>query len=176
MTDPDGLKLLTHLNSIDYGIIGIITLSVLISVIRGFVREALSLITWITAIGAAVMFTSQGADWLVGRVDSQSLRLMISFAVIFLGVLLLGSLFSYVIGLAVKKTGLSGADRLIGLAFGLLRGMLIVTVAIIGIGFSSFSQQTLWTSSALIPQFETMTQWGITLLPTLIGKNVESME
>lgn len=166
----DWVSPLFQMNLVDYAILGVIGLSVIISLIRGFVREAFSLLTWGAALWASVMLTEKGAELLSGQVGNHSLRLMMSFGILFLGVLIIGALCSYLIGLLVKKSGLSGADRLIGLVFGLLRGTLVVTMAIIATGFTPLAQKPLWENSVLIPGFRFLVDLGTGYLPEKLGK------
>lgn len=167
--DQQWMALLTNLNMVDFAIIGIILLSVIISVIRGFVREALSLVTWVLALWVAFTFTDQGAALLVGRVDGHSVQLIISFVVLFLTVLIIGSLISYLVTTMVKKTGLSGTDRIVGAFFGILRGALIVTFAIIAIDFTAYGKATLWQASIVVPHFQGLVDWLQHLMPEVFN-------
>lgn len=163
---------LTNLNVTDYVIIGVIALSIIISLIRGFVREALSLVTWIAALWLGFTFTSTGADLLVNHVENHSMQLVISFAVIFLGTLLLGMLLSFVVSSMVKVTGLGSTDRIVGMVFGLFRGLLIVVATIIIFSITSLAEMPAWKNSVLVPQFHELTLWTEHQLPVDVQKFV----
>ncbi|CAJ0992093.1 colicin V production protein [Pantoea sp. Nvir] len=144
---------------IDYVIIAVVSFSVLISFIRGFVCEVLSLITW----GCAFFITSHYynclAPWFIGF-DDPFVRNSVSIAVLFVGTLIIGAMVSYIIGSLVEKTGLSGTDRVLGICFGALRGVLIVSVALFFLHtFTGFSKSADWQQSQLIPRFSYIMRW-----------------
>lgn len=110
---------------IDYIIIGIIAFSILVSLLRGFVREVLSLGSWIVAFIVASQFYPYLAAYLT-QIESMYIRNGTAIAILFVLTLIVGAIVNYVISQLVDKTGLSGTDRVLGAAFGLVRGALIV--------------------------------------------------
>lgn len=122
---------------VDYIIIGVIGLSALISLIRGFVREALSLAVWVLAFFVAWTFFRELAQHLTWF-SLPSVRLGVALAILFLTTLLVGGLVNYLVGQLVDKTGLTGTDRLIGMLFGAARGVLLVTLLILLAGLTLF--------------------------------------
>lgn len=141
------------MNWIDYSIIGIVAISSLVSLIRGFVREALSLITWGGAFFIASHYFSDLAGWFTGF-DRPMVRNGVAIAVLFIATLIVGALVNYVIGTLVDKTGLSGTDRVLGVCFGAARGILIVAAILFFLDtFTSFSRSEDWVKSQLVPQF-----------------------
>lgn len=153
---------------VDYVIIGIIALSALISLMRGFVREALSLVVWVAAFWIAWTFFRELALHLE-MIDPPSLRLGVSFGILFLTALVLGALVNFLVGQLVDKTGLSGTDRLIGVVFGAARGVLLVAVLVLLAGLTPFPNDPWWQESRLIPFFQEVALWLKSLLPTDIG-------
>jgi membrane protein required for colicin V production len=150
---------------VDYVIIGIVALSAVISLVRGFVREAISLATWIAAFWIALLFFRDLAVHLEPWIEVASLRLGAAFAILLLVSLLLGGLLGYLMGQLVDKTGLSGTDRLIGVFFGLARGAVLVAILVLLAGLTPFPDDPWWQASQLIPHFQHLAVWLQSLLP-----------
>ena len=104
---------------IDYAIIAVIAFSSLVSLIRGFVREALSLVTWGCAFFVASHYYTYLSVWFTGFED-ELVRNGIAIAVLFIATLIVGAIVNFVIGQLVEKTGLSGTDRVLGVCLLLL--------------------------------------------------------
>ncbi|ERT12644.1 colicin V production protein [Photorhabdus temperata] len=144
---------------IDYVIIAIIGFSALVSLIRGFIREALSLVTWGCAFFVASHFYSYLAVYFT-RFEDELVRNGIAIALLFIATLIVGSVVNYVIGSLVQRTGLSGTDRVLGVCFGALRGVLIVAAILFFLDtFTPLSQSDDWKQSQLIPQFSHIIRW-----------------
>ncbi|MWP49964.1 MULTISPECIES: CvpA family protein [unclassified Gilliamella] len=147
------------MNWVDFTIIGVIVFSALISVIRGFVREALSLISWILAFFISSRFYSYITDYLT-YFDSEMIRIAVAIVILFISTLLVCTIVSYVISQLVQKTGLSSVDRTLGSCFGVLRGVLVVAAILFLLDtFTPLSQSPYWTQSLLIPHFHFIIRW-----------------
>jgi membrane protein required for colicin V production len=145
---------------VDWAILIIIGISAGISLIRGFVREALSLAGWIIAFFVARGFYQEVSSLLVDTIDTPSVRYGVAWAGLFLITLTITGLVNYLIGQLVEKAGLSGMDRIMGMAFGALRGILIVSVAVISLrAFTPVEQDPWWKKSQLIPHVEILGNW-----------------
>lgn len=139
---------------VDVVVIFVIFLSALFSLIRGFVKEAISLATWIIAIWLAAAFAPKLATVLPGSIESEAVRLAISFGVLFVLALVVGAIVNTLVSQVVKKTGLSSADRIFGVAFGILRGGLIIIVFVVIGGMTPLPDAQWWQSSILLQWFE----------------------
>jgi Uncharacterized membrane protein, required for colicin V production len=113
------------MNWVDITIIGIIAFSASVSIIRGFIREALSLVSWVLAFFIAGHFYTYITQYLT-YFENEMIRIAVAITILFFATLLVCSVVSYVIGQLVQKTGLSGTDRVLGICFGVLRGILVV--------------------------------------------------
>ncbi|MCZ4337073.1 CvpA family protein [Shewanella colwelliana] len=144
---------------IDYAIIAVIGVSTVISLLRGFVKEAMSLVVWFAAFFVASQFYQDLAIYLTQILD-EMLRNGVAIAILFVSTLIIGALVNYLIGQLVAKTGLSGTDRVLGLCFGALRGALVVSAILFFMGALTGAPNTdWWRSSQLVPEFGVVIQW-----------------
>lgn len=145
---------------IDWVIIALITVSTLISLKRGFVREALSLVTWVGAFIVARTFHPQMQALLENTVETPMVRLVAAFAILFFSTLIVGAIINNMIGHLVRATGLSGTDRVLGMGFGLLRGLVVVIVGIAFTRYTPLAQDTWWQSSVMINKLAVVEDWS----------------
>ncbi|MEM7206758.1 MAG: CvpA family protein [Pseudomonadota bacterium] len=153
------------MNGLDYVILGIITVSSLISVWRGFLKEIFSLGAWIAAGIVTFTFAGTVAVLVPDFVQSPTLRLAIAAFVLFVATLFLGGVVNYLIHKAMAKVGLTGTDRLLGLLFGIARGVIIVLVIVLLAGLTPLPQESWWQNAVLIDYFVSATLWLQSYLP-----------
>lgn len=162
-------------NYIDIGIVVLILLSAIVGFIRGFVREAFSLATWVAAIVTAFLFFQKLALQLPFNIPNDLARLGVAFLLIFLGVLLLGSIINYLFNKAIHAIGLGGLDRILGGAFGVVRGALVVTLVVLlmGLGLTTFIDHPLWKGSELVPHFVKTATWIKKEIPSDVSEKIK---
>ncbi len=159
---------MTALATVDWIILAIVALSAVISVVRGFVKEAFSLSIWLLAFVVASWLREDVAPLLSAWIELASLRAAAAWLAIFVAVLLLGAMVNYLLGRLVTATGLTGTDRLLGLLFGTLRGALLVLAATVLLPQMLPVEQDLWwQQSQIIPLFKQFEGWGIELYYTI---------
>lgn len=156
---------LKALNWVDLVILGIILFSTLVSFIRGFIREALSLTIWVVALYLAYVYSGWVAKQYLGGIEQQNIRIVVAFLLIFFAVLIVGSVINYIFSRLVQSTGLSGTDRVLGVGFGAARGVLLVAVLILVAEMTVVPNNKAWKESQFIPQFQGLTQWLRSVLP-----------
>lgn len=154
------------MNWVDFVIIGIIAVSVVVSFFRGFLREALSLLVW----GLAIYFSLTYYGALEPLLPSgyglpSTVRLVLSGIAILLGVLIIGGIFTWIIGSIFDKSGMSGTDRVAGILFGGLRGVILVVIIVLIISFLPFKDESWWKESKVVPHFTEMAEWVKVRLP-----------
>jgi membrane protein required for colicin V production len=157
----------------DYIVLFILISSVIISTMRGLVKEILSLVGWVAAFVVANAFGAKLAPMLPSVIPGESLRLIVAFIALFLGVRVLMGLLALAIGALIEATGLSLADRGLGGLFGLGRGIVIVLAGVILCGMTSIPQQEFWKNALLSPMAETGARTVKPFLPAAFAQHVQ---
>lgn len=156
------------MNEIDYAILVLVVISIIIGLLRGFVKEALSLLAWATGIYLGVTYNRQFADILVNTIEIPAVRLAVAFIAILVMTLIFNSLMSYLLSLLVKKVGLVFFDRFAGMILGVGRGVLVIGVLVMLLELTPIHEHFLWQESNLIPFFQTFALWLREQLPAEI--------
>lgn len=144
---------------VDFLIIGLIAVSAVISLFRGFVKEAISLATWVVAFWISLAYATALSELLPAAVSDHTLRIGIAFAGLFIVTLVLGGVVNVLAGQMVKRTGLSGTDRSLGVVFGLLRGALLVALLVLLGTLTVMPSEPWWLESKLLPFFQNLAIW-----------------
>ena len=155
---------------VDWAIIAIILISGLISLKRGFVKEALSLVIWIVAGIVAWLFGGALSEHLVAYIEMPSARIIAGCAILFVATLMAGALISFLLGQLVQATGLTGTDRLLGMVFGVSRGALLVVVLVGLLSLAPIQQDSWWRESSLVPHFLMVADWSKNLILNNVGQ------
>ena len=145
----------------DWAIIAVLAISTLLSLRRGFLKEALSLGTWIAAFVVARQFHGPMDQLLETQIVDSLMRSIAAFAALFVGTLLVGAALGFLLGALINATGLSSTDRVLGMVFGFARGALIVTVVIGLLNLTPLVNDSWYTNASLVPHFETVAQWAL---------------
>ena len=150
----------TALNWLDWVIIVVLAVSTLLSVWRGFAREAISLAAWVAAFVVANLFVDQMASLLATWISNITGRYVAAYAILFVGTLMLGSLLGMLARQLVKVTGLSVLDRLLGTVFGFARGVILILVCAFVLRQLVPPGDLQWLhQSQLMPQLDMLAQW-----------------
>ena len=153
---------------VDYAVLGIILISILVGTLRGFIKEVFSLAVWAAAFLVAFQYSGALAMTLESHIELPSVRTSLAFAGLFLAVLLVGGLITYLIGKLVEKTGLSGTDRLLGGVFGALRGLILILVLMLVAGLTPVPKDPWWQQSRTIQSMIPLAEWSAQFLPDYI--------
>ncbi len=150
---------------VDLIIVVIIIVSALISVVRGFVKESISLASWVLAGFIALRYFAPLAELLEPYIESPTIRTGTGFAILFVSSLIIGAIVNFMASQAVTKTGLTGTDKSLGVVFGAARGVLIVTMLVLLAGLTPMPSEPWWDDSAMIEFFSEMASWIKDILP-----------
>jgi membrane protein required for colicin V production len=150
---------------VDYAILGILLISSFISLVRGFVKEALSLAGWIMAFWISLSFAVPLSKLLAASMEDPTLRLIIAFIVLFILTLIVSAVINFFASRLVQRTGLTGTDRFFGVIFGFLRGALLVSVLVLLAGLTTLPKEPWWDDSLMLFRFQAIAMWIRELLP-----------
>lgn len=156
----------------DYAVFLIFGLSVLLSVIRGMVREVLALAGWLIAFLVANLFAPDLAPMLPDAISGEPWRVLVAFGALFVATLVITGLVSALASELVKSLGLGVLDRALGALFGLARGLLIVMVAVLLAGLTSLPRQPFWRQAALSGPLVTIAKGIKPWLPQELSKRI----
>ena len=164
-------------NAADWIIVAIVLLSALMSLVRGFVREALSRLVWFVAFVVAFFFSERLAPLLVELIELPSLRYLAAFAILFIATLIVGSVVNFLVVQLIRMTGLSAVDRLLGVMFGLCRGVLITLLILVFLPkMIPVQQDPWWRQSHLIPRVLVLENWSRETASTITGWGKQQLD
>ena len=144
---------------VDAVVIVVLVLSFGLGILRGIVREILSLSSWIVSIWLAYLYGDNLAIIFMPWLESERLSGLIGYVVVFVAVLVLLSLVGGLLLKLFRVAGLSGADRLLGGLLGFLRGVVIVTVLLFIAEWTPATSQAWFRHSQIVPYFEVPLTW-----------------
>ena len=145
---------------VDFLILGIVLVSTFISLIRGFVKEALSFGGWVAAVVVALMFTARFSELFKGVSDEPLLRYAVSFVTLLVLTLIATMIINVFASQLIKRTGLTSLDRFFGVLFGFFRGILLVLVLVVLGVIAQQQSKPWWKDSLFITNFEPTANWA----------------
>ncbi len=157
----------------DYAVLAIVGVSVLLSIMRGFVREVLALISWVVAFIVARLYALELVPLLPEAIPNEELKMLAAFLIVFLTTLLLCSLLAIALSHIFKKVGLGWIDRGLGAVFGVLRGILVVCILVLLAGFTGFPRDPMWRNAMFAAPLEAVVLAQLSWLPADIAKHVK---
>ncbi len=130
-------------------------ISGLISLFQGFIREMFSLLAWLSSLAVAILFLDELANVLTLFIPFADLRVGIALVTLFFSTFLVAQWLNYlIINLLVGRTALTVSERMLGVCFGIIRGGVIVTLAIMLTGLTHLPKTQEWQESILIQYFK----------------------
>ncbi len=146
---------------IDYALIAVVALSALISLFRGFVKEALSLLVWVLSFLVATQYAEPAAAFLEAQINNDEIRYALAFATVFLATLIICAIITRLIVKLIRLSPLSGVDRVIGVFFGLMWGAVLVAVVVLLGNMTPLAADPAWSDSIIITELQQFTDWFV---------------
>jgi membrane protein required for colicin V production len=161
------------MNGLDYTILCVIAISALVGLLRGFVRETVSLLVWIAAFWLAMSFSADAAAHLSGVIGNPSMRLAAAFIALFVSVLIAGVIVNYLLAGLLKKAGVRTSDRLLGVVFGIARGALVAALVVILVELTPLVESNAWQGSLIVGYLHPMLNHFHKLLPAGLHAEID---
>lgn len=162
------------MNGADIAIFAVLVVSMVFGLWRGFVREVLSLLAWVAAFWLAWLFGDRVAAVLSTYITRPEAALIAGYVGCFVAAIVVAALVLWGVDKLMDRGGLRGGDRLLGLIFGLARGVLLVTFVVLMLGFTAIPRQAAWwRQSQLLPGFIGAAAWLGSRLPPDVTKYLE---
>lgn len=161
------------MSEVDILILAVMVISALFSCLRGFMREAMSVGTWLAALLITLTFTSRFATLLpIESVQSPQARATVSAVILFIGTLVVGNLINWIFGKILAHSHLSLSDRAAGAIFGVVRGAIIVTLMVLAANLlPELKQEAWWGESSMLPVFQNTAAFIHEQLPANVGQH-----
>ena len=164
-----------QLQWIDIAIIAVIGLSILTGLFRGFVKELVALCVWVIAMWLAFNYCQSLDPWLKSYIKEDSARTAIGFVIILFTVLLVGGVINAILSFILKRAGLSGTDKTLGMVFGFTRGVFIVALIMLAVKMTSLPYQEYSKESRLYARFDPIVDLLYSHMPEFI-KQIKTVD
>lgn len=155
----------------DYLVLFIVSASLLLGMWRGVVGEIIALVAWVLAFLAAKWWGAQVAQWLTAVTDP-TLRIVAGWVAVFLIVLIAMALVRLAVRGLLKALGMTLSDRLLGIVFGVARGLVIVLILVGVGGMTTLPKEKWWSEAYLAAPLETAVVASKPWLPADVAKRI----
>jgi len=153
------------MNALDWVVVAVIGASILLGLLRGFVRETISLAGWIAGIWLAFRFAVGISASVPLAQDWPLARTAVVAVLIVVGCVFAAALVGWLVRELIKAAKLSAADRTLGGLFGLARGVLIIALAVFLVRDTALYREPLWRESLVLPQIEAALAFALRQFP-----------
>jgi len=148
------------MNPADYAIIAILAISLVFGMVRGFMREALALLGWLGGMWLAWRYAHLVKPFLGGLLTDEPQRTWVARLLILAVVVLCTWVISEFLAYFIHQSGLSTTvDRVLGTLFGLLRGIVLVSLLTMAATLVQLDEVRWWKKSTLLPYAADVSHW-----------------
>ncbi len=166
------------MSGFDWIIAAIFLISILVGILRGFIKEVLSLTSWILAFWLGNRFCQEAGEFLSGfiNIPAEAFRIAAGFALVFIGTLFLFAIISFAISKLFMHGAIKGTDRVLGVVSGAVRaGAIVVAIILVARGLG-FDNSQWWNQSKLMPHFMPVANYVEPLLPKKLQSSSDEDE
>jgi len=156
----------------DYIVLIVMALSVLVSVVRGALREVVSLASWVVSGFVAVRLAPPVSGLFPSAVSSPEVRVAAAFIVVLVICLLMFSVMSLLLTKLIAKAGLNGTDRTLGAVFGVARGVVILVLLVLLAGLTPLPSEPAWRNAMFSPPLEALALYARGYLPQRFTEHI----
>ncbi|XZG69196.1 CvpA family protein [Chitinibacteraceae bacterium HSL-7] len=156
----------------DYAVLVILGYSVVLAVMRGFVKELTALLVWAGAAWLSFHYAERVQTWLPSGIPNDQLRYLAATIAIFFCVWVLATIVRLTLGQLFMSSELRVLDRLAGAVFGLARGVLALVFLVLAAGLTAAPKQPLWRNAMFSPALEALAQASLPLLPPELARQI----
>lgn len=161
------------MNGVDYLIFAVLVLSMLLGLFRGFVREAIGVLSWLGGVWLAWRYAPWLEPQLGGMIGDPPASTWAARTLIVIGVLILGWLIAAVLSYFLRHSSLSIlVDRVLGAGFGIVRGAVVVAVLVLLGQFVELHRVAWWQESRVLPYASELAGW----IQTFAETGMEALE
>lgn len=160
------------MNATDWALLAVLLLSALLGLWRGLVYEVLSVAGWVAAFVLAQAYAADAGGLLPLDGFSQPLRLVAGFVAVFVATAFVAGLLAWGVKHLVASVGLRPVDRVLGGAFGLLRGAVMLLALALVVGMTPLHSQAWWRESAVAAVLDSAVQTLRPLLPQSLARQL----
>ena len=154
-------------------VLAIIGISIVVSMMRGAIKEMLAIFGWVAAFYVAKTYSPLLSPLLPQDIPTEALKTLAAFLILLIAVLFINSLLSIAISSVVSKIGLGWLNRFLGVVLGFAKGLLIVCVLVFLAGLTSLPKEKLWTDAMLSSPLEMLVKSALPWLPNSVTKHVK---
>ncbi len=153
----------------DFVLLAILAISATLGLVRGLLKEVLSLVAYVSAFLAAIWWGPTVSEWLLRWISQSFLRMGVAYFSVFIIVLLSIGLVNMTLAALISRTGLTPADHGLGAVFGLMRGVLFILLLVTLAGFTPLPNEIWWKQAMFSKQVVSIVHQIKLRLPPPIG-------
>jgi membrane protein required for colicin V production len=152
----------------------VVLISAMLAMVRGFVREVLSVASWVLAAAAAFFFYKSLLPFVEPYIANKNVAIIATAAGIFFVALIIASYIAMKISDFVIDSRVGLLDRILGFIFGVARGLLLVVIAFAFLSWILSDRQPAWVADAQsAPMLKSLADKLVAALPEDIEKTIQ---